>query len=347
MPTRRKRRRRISAMDQICKYSFYMALLCCLIKLAHTSIASSSEPVAIDTFSDKQCDEPPKIPNAKIELTNKTRAVDSRFEIKCKDGFRVSDPQNVLWHCRQDGKWANHKNILESVNTLPKCESVKCKRPLKPHEGLRIIGRPDLYYEVSRILIWQCLTNKQKHATKCQPNGEWSRPPPDCPHPSEMSCHDFGRLINGSHNGTAPYGPNTIIAFECMPNYELNGPPKIRCLIQGEWNDNPPTCRPIPAAPPSPSKAMKHISIAIVIVLIILAFICSVLLVFMYRWRQRQLQRKKWQRYFGYYTHRQSKTIITSSSAASNGTASCSGSVTSATSRDLLPPKPPVPVTDL
>ena len=112
---------------------------------------------------------------------------------------------------------------------------------------------------------------------------------------------------------------NTKVSFMCESGYTLIGPPQIVCDVGYQWSFKCPFCKQDEEVPEKQAINYKLTIIwSSITILSILILIASSLLI--YKWRQRILQRKQWQRYFGDYTYRQSKTRITRPASSSGGT---------------------------
>lgn len=120
------------------------------------------------------------------------------------------------------------------------------------------------------------------------------------------------------------------VSFQCEPGYTLIGPNQIVCDVKYEWTYKAPWCKQDDEIPEKQAINYKLTLIwsSITIVSILVLIVSSLLI---YKWRQRILQRKQWQRYFGDYTYRQSKTRITRpGSAAAKSNRKSTAVVTSA-----------------
>lgn len=265
--------------------------------------------------------------NGDVLYSEEHRKEGSVLHYVCYEGHKLNLANNAR-HCRHDDTWSE-------ISAIPECTIITCSMPAKPHPDLRIVSfkrNKSAPYVPGDLVIYICDTNTvSKASAKCLGNGEWSRGPPHCPQRNE--CTSLSQIVHGSHNATAPYPIATIVKFECEDGYRINGSPIIECQKRGGkvmWNDTAPSCQEVPKPLPLKSQKFTALITSIVIVFLIVCVMFGVLLL---RWRQRQLQRRRWQRYFGHYHHRQSKTNITLN--------------TNEMKCFRQSPKPTVPVTDL
>lgn len=184
----------------------------------------------------------------------------------------------------------------------------RCDRPRRPHSGLII--KPSLkFYSAGQVVIFQC-HNGLSISAACQEDGQWSRGVPYCP-PTNQSCspHMFANgNVSYSPNPTGPFQLRARANFKCNEGFELVGAPMVVCEKEFQWSYKTPACLPI-----RPEKSSSSGSL-LTAVLLSIGIVFSMVLVisgtFWYRWWRRKMQRKRWQRYFGNYTYRQSKHKI-------------------------------------
>jgi hypothetical protein len=210
-------------------------------------------------------------------------------------------------------------NQVTSNNKDDNPSTGACPRPLQPHPGLFIKGQRKSKYKSGDLIIYQCHTKLTVTAI-CLSDGTWSRGPPHCP-PSEESCPVIGKISHGQSEviksegasiDSPPFSIGTKVRFHCAQGYELKGPSIVFCEPGHIWSYKAPICTfkkdDIPRSNATTTLAILLTSISIIFLLTVL-----LILLLVYRWRKRKLQRKRWQRYFGNFNHRQSKTNITAS----------------------------------
>nr|XP_027202894.1 CUB and sushi domain-containing protein 1-like [Dermatophagoides pteronyssinus] len=227
-----------------------------------------------------------------------------------------------------------------STNEIYECIAVTCPTPVRPHNGLRIVdvNRKQRmnrnFFIPGDIIIFSCMSNRLKLTAKCRDDGEWSQRMPHCPM-NEFSTLKCAPITTFSH-GTVKIVNQTRALFSCNDGYELDGATTINCNINGAWSGPLPRCvvRMIISTDNhqsilDSSNNHQHLSesshkdldneersisntllILLIIIFILLFIIISIGMVAFCRWRQRRMNSKVWQRYFGHYYHRQSKTNI-------------------------------------
>lgn len=240
--------------------------------------------------------------NLRIDYSDKERLVDSEAVPVCEKGYRLigGKPDNPMF-CKWPGKWS-HEN-------LPRCERIFCTSPSK-HSALSVTPRKDKYTIGDSIFI-RCFTrSKVKTSAKCLEDGNWSGLPICPPVNVPKFCPPIPKFENGIYNATeSKQEVNTIVIFRCHSNYLLQGANRIYCQPNGHWTSNPPFCTLSKELMTEETKTspLSYVITSIIVTLILILLIISLLF---YRWRKRKLQRKHWRRYFGSYSHRQSKTNI-------------------------------------
>lgn len=260
---------------------------------------------------------------------------------------------------------ATNMNILknQSINCSKNGSSdgtvrckVKCIKPSPPHSGFTF--RPNrLKFDVDDHLIIQC-HNKVTITAKCTTDGSWSRGLPFCPEPLGSSCPIItpDMFPDGHFNISVPIeadveGSNATfplrskINFSCPDGFDLRGAKTIVCDTGFKWSFKVPICRePDYISDKRTSGHQLQIIIASIVVTAILTLVISLYLLF--RWKTRVDQRKRWQRYFGNYTYRSSKTNITRNASQLN---SVRRSARTAQEMKLFKQtiSNPVPITDL
>jgi len=280
----------------------------------------------------KQCLELQPLLNGRIVYSDERMVTDSKAEYICDFSFKLNT-HNHIRYCRQDDTWSELSDTNPS--TFPRCLKVTCPVPSRPHSGLKIINlSPRKVYTPGNIIIYSCHTGTRASA-KCLPDGTWQRGPPHCPPQENITCpsvphFEHGTIVSNNNSNNKSFQMlYRSLTFRCEDNYRLEGAQSVTCLPTSKWSDVFPSCvfNP-PPVPPSPQLTILVTSITVLLVII---FLISFILA--YRWRQTQLERRRWQRYFGNYNHRQSKTNITLN--------------TNEMKCFRQSPKPTVPVTDL
>ena len=214
---------------------------------------------------------------------------------------------------------------LNSVRNIQQKSRSVCPRPMQPNYGLSIKGlklKQDII-PVNTIIVYQCHTGEASTA-RCLANGEWSRGIPPCPDPGNKTCPNLPLFYHGKMNTVKhPAAPNdspeypyaTKVLYKCDKGYKISGPQVIFCDKLFAWYSVPPHCVKEETGELVSSSQYPKLTVLLTSISIILFFVILTSMILLYRWRQRKLQRKRWQRYFGNYAYRQSKTNITNSNS--------------------------------
>lgn len=256
------------------------------------------------------------------------------------------------------------------------CEGSKCKVPLKPKKPIRCLKpeaphtgftyRPNYKrYRLDDVMVVSCHNGKRHFTLKCLDDGSWSGnfPPEDeCPAPAGSSCPNVTSesFPDGHFNVSLPllasdadlddeqipaaFPLKTKIDFECYPDLNLVGAKTIVCDPGYKWSFKVPLCVKSSEAP-SPASMTSGPPLEIIMSIIIAGILVVVISLYLLnRWRLRVSERKRWQRYFGNYTYRSSKTHFNSSQLNS---VRRSTRITTAQEMKLMKQtiSPPVPIT--
>jgi len=208
--------------------------------------------------------------------------------------------------------------------------TVFCRRPSYLHSGMLMSPRKNKYPD-GFLAIIQCWDGNTM-ATTCQSEGTWSRAL-NCPM-TNNSCpslsgdgtsseeeDNFETLFsNGNAEVKRPsvapasvrYPLDTKIRFSCKEGFTLEGSHTIVCGIKFVWSYRVPRCSPDEDSPSETKSSSTWALLTTIwtVIAIVALLLALVALPIFFKWRQRRLQRKKWQRYFGNYTYRQSKHHI-------------------------------------
>ncbi|KAI1303202.1 hypothetical protein HDE_02299 [Halotydeus destructor] len=223
-------------------------------------------------------------------------------------------------------------NELSPAKAVEDTRPVTCRWPLHVHNGLTIspisqcLAQRPLNFCVKDMILMTCVTSGVRTTGKCLEKGEWSNLL-HCPEP-KRACPDLDPVENGNISRIekslqatvdAPlFGIGTNVRFKCNTGYQLaeNQPSVIVCHDQYTWTHPPPKCIKVSEPKKNSKPFPTELKALFIFISIILMSILLVSFALVYRWRKRELQRKRWQRYFGNYSYRQSKTNITSSTSS-------------------------------
>jgi hypothetical protein len=266
-----------------------------------------SVPVNLSVIHPNQVTYPQSTRKAKLDDTAEdmtSQSLRSDMDNTSNNDSKISSPNNAI------AKAATDQSSASAAKS-------RCDRPRRPHSGLII--KPSLkYYTSGQIVIFQC-HNGVSISASCQEDGQWSRGVPFCPL-SNSSCPPHPPFANGNVTYSPnPNGPHQLRAranFKCNTGFEIAGAPMLICEPGYVWSYRIPSCQPIRPEKSSSSRSLLTAVLLSIGILFSLVVVISGTLY--YRWWRRKMQRKRWQRYFGNYTYRQSKHKIQVHNNANN-----------------------------
>eukprot|EP00117_Sycon_ciliatum_P031397 scpid3721/ scgid0121/ Sushi, von Willebrand factor type A, EGF and pentraxin domain-containing protein 1; CCP module-containing protein 22; Polydom; Selectin-like osteoblast-derived protein; Serologically defined breast cancer antigen NY-BR-38 len=151
-------------------------------------------------------------------------------EFSCLSPFQLVGAETIT--CQSDGSWSH---------ALPLCVtsfSPYCARPCSPPQGSftgdQFIVGARVQYSCNRGYSLDGARER-----RCQENLEWSR---SCPQCKRTDCGDPGRPTNGIIEGST-FTFNSVVQFSCRSEYVLTGSAVRRCLENGSWSNQQPTCQ--------------------------------------------------------------------------------------------------------
>ncbi|KAL5012246.1 hypothetical protein ScPMuIL_010797 [Solemya velum] len=167
------------------------------------------------------------------------RNFDAEMSFECDDGFMLKGPKRR--RCQADKTWSG----IEST-----CGEIDCGWPGPIWNG-KIIGERT---NVGAILNFNCnvYTNfaGPSLTTQCNPNGEWSYPPPICWGQCQIH-HIPNATLLGDHVEGKWIRHDTFILFQCKNGLVRNNLENVRCN-NGSWTYTP-MCIPAHCDSPPPS----------------------------------------------------------------------------------------------
>lgn len=192
---------------------------------------SNSEWTRHDKFCTvKSCGHPGETENGYIEASN--FLFGARVTYHCNEGFKMISRRNYR-DCHEDRTWSN---------SVPQCEVVTCPPPASIPNGIFSPEKDE--YNYLDAIHYQC--NKPKSVlhgetfASCTENGTWSSIPPkcidvDCPSPEVPAARKVSGFVG-------PYSLHTLVRFECMEGFIMNGTSDVKCNIHSQWEPSLPTC---------------------------------------------------------------------------------------------------------
>lgn len=115
--------------------------------------------------------------------------------------------------------------------------AISCGHPgAVPHS--RMIG--DMFVFGSTVIYYCDVGYSLLGATmlRCLANGQWSNRAPNC---TAIDCGALASPRNGQVlNGATRY--NSIAEYRCNSGYQIKGPERRMCQLDGTWDGSEPTC---------------------------------------------------------------------------------------------------------
>ncbi|XP_053391178.1 CUB and sushi domain-containing protein 3-like [Mercenaria mercenaria] len=163
-------------------------------------------------------------PNTRLDAKSTTFGSIAFFS--CEEGYSLYG--NSKRHCSKKGVWNN---------TSPSCIIKDCGNLTDPENGL-VIYNASTYGSVAVYICDVGFNLTGSNKTECSEGGFWTDSKPSCP---IIDCGLAGNLTNGEvSDGSTVYG--SVKTFSCDNGYEMLGSNMSKCLENGSWSDNPPTC---------------------------------------------------------------------------------------------------------
>lgn len=178
----------------------------------------------------------------------------STVRYSCSANYRLVGDE--VRTCVKDGRWSGMH---------PKCEEIRCRNPEIPDLARISIARndrrlssvvrgkedmlPDQTYRVGSTITYRCdkgYVVVGATMRNCLSNGTWSAEVPtckfvDCGSPDSIEPGIFRLLSNKTSYGAT-------VAYECDPNWKVEGKFRRFCQENGTWSGPPPKCIQITCA---------------------------------------------------------------------------------------------------
>lgn len=190
------------------------------------------DKIKIPNCSPVQCIEPPLEENHLV-----LRSLDSNsgiVELSCEDGYVLHGAK--ILRCTPSQEWND---------SFPVCKQLSCGPP--PEVSFGDPSLASTYF--GSVVTYSCMagfTLQEEAAVRCQADGHWSTPHPECipvecPHPEEIS--------NGIVDVQGLMYLSTAL-YSCKPGYDLVGNSTVICGQSGLWIGGVPACHPVQCPPP-------------------------------------------------------------------------------------------------
>ncbi|XP_038851181.1 sushi, von Willebrand factor type A, EGF and pentraxin domain-containing protein 1 [Salvelinus namaycush] len=154
----------------------------------------------------------------------------------CMDGFTLRKEGSVT--CQADGHWSS---------PVPECIPVECPQPVEIANG--IVDVQGLMYLSTALYSCKPGYTLVGNATVlCGESGLWIGGVPSC---RPIECSVPKEIPNGKMAYTKLQFSHAV-TYTCQRGYRLQGPETLKCLANGQWDQETPVCVQIYCAPPNP-----------------------------------------------------------------------------------------------
>ncbi|XP_064796419.1 sushi, von Willebrand factor type A, EGF and pentraxin domain-containing protein 1 isoform X4 [Oncorhynchus masou masou] len=154
----------------------------------------------------------------------------------CMDGFTLRKEGSVT--CQADGHWSS---------PVPECIPVECPQPVEIANG--IVDVQGLMYLSTALYSCKPGYTLIGNATVlCGESGIWIGGVPSC---RPIECSVPKEIPNGKVAYTKLQFSHAV-TYSCHRGYRLQGPKTLKCLANGQWDQETPVCVQIYCAPPNP-----------------------------------------------------------------------------------------------
>uniref|UniRef100_A0AAZ3PCB1 Sushi, von Willebrand factor type A, EGF and pentraxin domain-containing protein 1 n=1 Tax=Oncorhynchus tshawytscha TaxID=74940 RepID=A0AAZ3PCB1_ONCTS len=154
----------------------------------------------------------------------------------CMDGFTLRKEGSVT--CQADGHWSS---------PVPECIPVECPQPVEIANG--IVDVQGLMYLSTALYSCKPGYTLVGNATVlCGESGLWIGGVPSC---RPIECSVPKEIPSGKVAYTKLQFSHAV-TYSCRRGYRLQGPETLKCLANGQWDQETPVCVQIYCAPPNP-----------------------------------------------------------------------------------------------
>uniref|UniRef100_A0A8C1SD31 Sushi, von Willebrand factor type A, EGF and pentraxin domain-containing protein 1 n=1 Tax=Cyprinus carpio TaxID=7962 RepID=A0A8C1SD31_CYPCA len=179
-----------------------------------------------------QCPEPPLEENHLV-----LRGLDSDsgiVELSCEEGYVLHGARTL--RCTLSQEWND---------SFPVCKQVFCGPPPEvafgdPSKALSYFGS---------VVTFSCMvgfTLRKEASVRCQADGNWSKPYPEC---IPVECPQPEDIPNGIVDVQGLMYLSTTV-YSCKAGYDLAGNSTVLCGSSGQWIGGVPVCHPVKCAAP-------------------------------------------------------------------------------------------------
>lgn len=179
-----------------------------------------------------QCPEPPLEENHLV-----LRGLDSdsgTVELSCEEGYVLHGARTL--RCTPSQEWND---------SFPVCKQVFCGPPPEVAFG----DPSDTLSYFASVVTYSCMdgfTLRKEASVRCQADGNWSKPYPEC---IPIECPQPEDIPNGIVDVQGLMYLSTAI-YNCKAGYDLVGNSTVLCGQSGLWIGGVPVCHPVKCAAP-------------------------------------------------------------------------------------------------
>uniref|UniRef100_A0A671PAW8 Sushi, von Willebrand factor type A, EGF and pentraxin domain-containing protein 1 n=1 Tax=Sinocyclocheilus anshuiensis TaxID=1608454 RepID=A0A671PAW8_9TELE len=179
-----------------------------------------------------QCPEPPLEENHLV-----LRGLDSDsgiVELSCEEGYVLHGARTL--RCTPSQEWND---------SFPVCKQVFCGPPPEVAFG----DPSDALSYFRSVVTYSCMdgfTLRKEASVRCQADGNWSKPYPEC---IPVECPQPEDIPNGIVDVQGLMYLSTAV-YSCKAGYDLAGNSTVLCGQSGQWIGGVPVCHPVKCAAP-------------------------------------------------------------------------------------------------
>ncbi|CAL1294940.1 unnamed protein product [Larinioides sclopetarius] len=205
-----------------------------------------------------------------LDINDRRQTFPLGMEIKfdCEDGYEIEGDMWIIY-CKQGGEWTAEPPKCRRIPIF-KAPAIYCDHPgvdvngiIEDSNDVTIVEQKQVYLPGAE-LKYRCIEGYEVIGASnivCTLNGEWSGDPPACrrsttstrgvcPNPTVDPNGDMEYIsANDPRRRGQGFEAGSEVRFTCKNGYELSSSSPIICLRNGQWNNDPPTCRGIARSP--------------------------------------------------------------------------------------------------
>jgi hypothetical protein len=199
-----------------------------------------------------ECRQPESIANGSVTTTNSMPPIlpGTKAVYRCDVGFVISGQSEI--ECVGDGKW---------VGTVPRCLPVAC-RPIGDVAHGTVSGRE---FTFGGRIHFSCdagyVIDGPSDAVTCTETGDWKpSQTPTCtlrPCPTPPPVEHGLAIVDKVHQTLSPVFGDSV-NYACDAGYQLVGSSSRKCIENGTWSPDAPSCTKVTCRPPT---AVDHATI--------------------------------------------------------------------------------------